>query len=278
MLIDTHAHLDDEKFETDQLEVIERAFASGVEKIINVGADLAGSRASVILSDKNENIYATIGLHPYCFNQVEKFSKTFEELKDLAKNKKVVAIGEIGLDYYSYLEDLIAEAQKENQKRGFVLQIELAQELKLPVIIHCRPARNDSQAKRSDSGGDAYADTLEIIKNYPAVQFVFHCYGGSLSFTEKLLQLKNIHFSFTGNITYAKTNAEILAVVKRIPLEKIMLETDCPYLAPVPHRGKRNEPKLVSFVAEKIAEIKNLTTDEISTITTQNATTFFSLS
>jgi len=261
MLIDTHAHLDDEKFNPDQSEMIEQAFASGVEKIINVGAGLGSSRRSVALAEKYANIFAAVGLHPHYFNQyAERSFDRIEEFKALARQKKVVAIGEIGLDYYSHLEDLITEAQKEVQKKGFVLQIELAKELNLPVIIHCR---------------DAYADTLEIIKNYPGVQFVFHCYGGSLSFTEKLLQMENIHFSFTGNITYAKPDAEILAVVKIIPLEKIMLETDCPYLTPAPHRGKRNEPKFVSLTAEKIAEIKNLTTDEISEITTQNAIDFF---
>lgn len=275
MFIDTHAHLDDEKFNPDQLEVIERAFASGVEKIINVGADLNGSQSSVVLAEKHKNIYAAVGLHPHCFNRVgeaqelssgqaitfqELSSENFSELKNLAQNKKVVAIGEIGLDYYSHMEDLITEAQKENQKKGFVIQIELAKELNLPVIIHCR---------------DAYADTLEAIKNYPEVRFVFHCYGGSLNFTEKLLPMENVHFSVTGNITYAKGDAEILKVVKSIPLEKIMLETDCPYLAPVPHRGKRNEPAFVSLVAEKIAEIKNLTVDEIAEITTRNAKSFF---
>jgi TatD DNase family protein len=261
MLIDTHAHLDDEKFNMDRAEVIERAFASGVKKIINVGAGLGSSRRSVALAGKHANIFAVVGLHPHYFNEyAERSFDKIEEFKELARQKKVVAIGEIGLDYYGHLEDLITEAQKENQKKGFILQIELARELQLPVIIHCR---------------DAYVDTLEVIKNYPEVKFVFHCYGGSLSFTEKLLQMENIHFSFAGNITYAKPDSEILSVVKIIPLERIMLETDCPYLTPVPHRGKRNEPAFVNFVAEKIAEIKNLTVDEISEITTQNALDFF---
>lgn len=278
-MIDSHAHLDDKKFENDQPEVIIRAFASGVEKIINVGAGLGSSQRSVVLAERYANIFATVGLHPHYFNEYgEKSFDRIEEFMELARQKKVVAIGEIGLDYYSYIENLVSLEQKENQKKGFILQIELAKKLNIPVVIHCRPARNDSQAKRSDSGGGAYSDTLEIIRNYPEVKFVFHCYNGSIGFTEKLLALGNIHFSFTGNITYAKPNAEILEVIRAIPLEKIMLETDCPYLAPVPHRGKRNEPAFVVYIAEKIAEIKEISVKKVDEISTENTNKFFNLS
>lgn len=284
-MIDTHAHLDDKKFITDQIDVIKRAWEQGVKKIINVGADLAGSAASVELAVENENIFAAVGLHPHIFseirdsrelsfsnvNAVQEFSSELDDLKKLAQNKKVVAIGEIGLDYFGHNGNVINKEQKENQKKGFVAQIKLAKKLNLPVIIHCRGSK--------ENPNDAYEDLYAIISN-PKSQvssFVFHCYGGGLNFTEKLLELGNVQFSFTGNITYAKNNAEILEVVKIIPLEKIMLETDCPYLTPAPHRGKRNEPAYVMYIGEKIAEIKEISVEKINKATTENAINFFKL-
>lgn len=272
-MIDTHAHLDDEKFDEDRGQVLQRSFDSGVEKIINIGADLEGSRGSIELSSQYDSVYASVGLHPHVFNDVIKFENNFENINDkisklfyeleiLAKNKKVVAIGEIGLDYFSHSEDPITLEQKENQKKGFIAQIELARKLELPVVVHCR---------------EAYKDTFEIIKNYPTVRFVFHCYGGSLEFTKKILELENVLFSFTGNITYAKASSEAIGVVEAIPSKRMMLETDCPYLAPVPHRGKRNEPAYVSYVCEKIAEIKQISAKEIEKQTTENAVGFFGL-
>ncbi|KKR21352.1 MAG: Hydrolase, TatD family [Candidatus Moranbacteria bacterium GW2011_GWA2_39_41] len=289
-MIDSHAHLDDEKYSQDREEIIARAFASGIEKIINVGADLMGSQASVKLATENENIFVAVGLHPHCFNQVEEFSisKTFNNLKNLAKQEKVVAIGEIGLDYFSHDGNPITAAQKEKQKNGFVLQIEIAKKFNLPVVIHCRGSR--------ENPNDAYIDLLQIIQDtkYPPrlaettarqreagqiqnTKFIFHCYGGDLAFTQKLLSMDNVSFSFTGNITYAKQDSEAVAVVREIPLEKIMLETDCPYLTPIPHRGKRNEPAYVSIVCEKIAEIKQISVNKVDEITTQNAKEFFNL-
>jgi len=263
-MIDSHTHLDSNQYDQDRADVIVRAYESGVEKIINVGADLDGSLQSVQLANENENIFASVGVHPHVFNEVAKkpIVKVIEELRSLAKNKKVIAIGEIGLDYFMHSGEDIMVAQKEAQKEGFIVQIELASQMNLPVIIHCR---------------DAYADTLDIIKKYPKANFVFHCYGGNLEFTKKLLNLNNIYFSFTGNITYAKSGAEILEVIKEIPMEKIMLETDCPYLTPVPNRGKRNEPALVAYVCEKIAEIKDISTKEVDRITTNNTYSFFKI-
>jgi TatD DNase family protein len=270
-MIDSHAHLDDEKFGEDQSEVIARAFARGVEKIINVGAGLGSSYRSVALAERYADIFAAVGLHPHYFNKYGEGSfDRIEEFRELARQKKVVAIGEIGLDYFSHTENPITVEQREIQKRGFIAQIEMARNLKLPVIIHCRSTGNDLSE-------DAYIDTLEIIRIYPEINFVFHCYGGNLTFTGKLLQLKNIQFSFTGNITYAKTGVEIIEVIKAIPLNKIMLETDCPYLTPVPHRGKRNEPAYVIFVQEKIAEIKEISASEVDRITTENAIEFYKL-
>ncbi len=261
-MIDTHAHIDSKQYDHDREETIRRAFDNGVEKIINVGADMEGSIGSVELAENYENIYASIGLHPHVFNDVGEFpiSKIFSDIYELVKNKKVVAIGEIGLDYFSHTGEAISDDQKESQKKGFIDQIKIAKESNLPVIIHCR---------------DAYDECFEIIKNYPDQKFVFHCYGGSMEFTKKLLNRKNINFSFTGNITYAKLGSEIFDVVKSIPLERIMLETDCPYLAPVPYRGKRNEPAYVHLVSEKIAEIKEISAKKVEEITTENAKSFF---
>ncbi|MDO8240391.1 MAG: TatD family hydrolase [Candidatus Moranbacteria bacterium] len=263
-MIDSHAHLDDRQYDQDREATIARAFASGVEKIINIGADLAGSIASVELAIQYDNVFATVGLHPNVFDEFDEsqVQELCNEIRNLASNEKVVAIGEIGLDYYSHDENSITPEQKENQKKSFVAQIEIAREFNLPVVIHCR---------------DAYEDVYEIIEKYPEVSFVFHCYGGGLEFTQKLLSMNNVWFSFTGNITYAKSDLEVFGVVKEIPLERIMLETDCPYLTPVPHRGKRNEPAYVTYVQGKIAEIKQISANKVDEVTTRTAKKFLSL-
>lgn len=260
-MIDTHAHLDDKKFYEDRGEVIRRAFDAGVEKIINVGADLEGSRRSVALAEKYAQIFASVGLHPHEFNSEKiNLEEALVGLEELAKNKKVVAIGEIGLDYFSHTENPITKEQKENQKKGFIAQLKIARELKLPVIVHCR---------------DAYEDIFETIKNYSDLKFVLHCYGGGKEMTKKFMDLENSFFSVAGNITYAKPGAEILEVVKRLPLEKLLAETDCPYLAPLPHRGKRNEPAYLRYVIEKIAEIKEISAVKIAESTENNAEEVF---
>ena len=275
-MIDTHSHLDDKQFDGDREEAIARAFAGGVEKIINVGADLDGSARSVGLAGENGNIFAAVGLHPHEFNagnrqSAAEIQEQVGKLRDLARNGKVVAIGEVGLDYFSHSGGKITEAQKKNQQEGFIAQLELAQELDLPVIIHCRASKDDP--------ADAYEDAYGIINasRYALhnMRSAFHCYGGSLEFTKKILSEGNIFFSFTGNITYAKTGSESIEVLKAIPLERMMLETDCPYLAPIPHRGERNEPAYVAYVKEKIAEIKGISAQEVDRITTGNAESFF---
>lgn len=271
-MIDTHAHLDDKQYDTDRAQMIARIFDSGVEKVINIGAGLGSSRRSVELAEEYKNIFASVGLHPYYFNEYgERSFDKISEFKELAKHKKVVAIGEIGLDYFSHDGNEITDAQKENQKKGFIFQLDLAKELNLPVIIHCRSSK--------ENPADAYNDLIKILLNtkYQILNTVFHCYGGNTEFTKKLLQQDNVYFSFTGNITYAKDSAEIIEVVKMIPMEKIMLETDCPYLAPVPHRGKRNEPAFLQYICEKIAEIKQISAKEVDKITTKNAKKFFKL-
>ncbi|KKQ04092.1 MAG: Hydrolase, TatD family [Candidatus Moranbacteria bacterium GW2011_GWF1_36_4] len=207
-----------------------------------------------------------------------------QELVKLAKNEKVVAIGEIGLDYFSHNRKVITGEQKENQKKGFVAQLELAQELDLPVIIHCRSSKENPT--------DAYDDIYEILflsnphlnplpKGEGDFRMVFHCYGGNLDFTKKLLRHKNIFFSFTPNITYkikkniVGTKDDIMESIKIIPLKKIMLETDCPYLAPQEFRGKRSEPMYAKYAAKRIAFIKNINIDKVEKITAENADNFF---
>lgn len=277
MLIESHAHLDDKQFDTDRDEVISRAFESGVEKIINIGAGLGSSQRSVALADKYEHIFCSIGLHPHYFMEYdEKSFDKLDDFKSLAKHQKVVAIGEIGLDYFIPSGSLITETQKELQKRGFILQLEFAKELKLPVILHCRGSRPVAPSAYREAD-DAYCDVLAIISQFSDLNFVWHSFGGRLEFTKKVLVKENMLISFAGNITYNKSNAEIFEVIKLVPIERIMLETDCPYLAPVPMRGKRNEPMFVRYVAEKIAEVKNLELENVTKKTTSTAEAFFGI-
>ena len=257
MLIDTHSHLDFKEFDPDREDVIKRAFDSEVEKIINVGCNLERSKNSIKLAKKYDKIYAAVGVHPH---DVEKYeAKNLKsELGKLARQNKVVAIGECGLDYFR-LEN---EKDKEKQKEFFKLQLDLAKELDLPIIIHCR---------------NAFKDLLEILKGVSDLpRGVTHCFSGTLHYAQQFLDLGFL-ISFTGNVTYVRPQGELLKVVKEIPLDKIMVETDCPYLAPVPHRGERNEPAYVRYMAEKIAEIKGIDFKEVAKKTTENAIKLFNL-
>ncbi len=257
MLIDTHTHLDFKEFDPDQDQVIKRAFSSGIEKIINVSCNLERSKNSIELAKKYGDIYATVGVHPHDLGKYEVESLK-SELGKLAKEDKVVAIGEIGLDYYR----IEKEEDKQRQIEGFKIQFDLAQKLNLPVIIHCR---------------NAFEDLLEILKGVSDLpRGVTHCFSGTLHYAKQFLDLGFL-ISFTGSITYARPQGEILKVVKEIPLDKIMVETDCPYLAPVPHRGERNEPAYVRHMAEKIAEIKGIDFEEVAKKTTENAIKLFNL-
>lgn len=276
-MIDTHSHIDDKQFDADREGVIQRAFAGGVEKIITVGAGLGSSERAVALAGKYENIFAVVGLHPEYFMRHGAWQdKHRQKLWELAGAEKVVAIGEIGLEYHAHNGCSISDKQKKFQKEGFIFQLELARKLKKPVVLHCRGERAEAGENYREKS-EAYDDVWAIIQKYPELNFVFHSFGGRLDFVKKIMMRENIHFSFNGNITYAKPNAEILAVIQAIPLEKIMLETDCPYLAPVPHRGKRNEPSWVTYVGEKIAEIKVISAKQVDKITSENARKFFEI-
>ncbi|ACL70938.1 TatD family hydrolase [Halothermothrix orenii] len=254
-LIDTHAHLDFPRFKKDRVKVIKRAEEDGVKYIINVGADLASSHRSLRLSQEYDHIFATVGIHPHDADQVD--GRALKVLKDLAKADKVVAIGEIGLDYY------YDNSPRDVQKEAFKRQLELAHKLKLPVVIHSR---------------EADEDTLEILKEMEVGELggVMHCFAGHLEMARECLSL-NMYLAFGGVITF-KNADKTREVVREIPLDRILIETDSPYLTPHPYRGKRNEPSYVRFVAEKIAELKDKSMEEITRITTANAINAFNLS
>lgn len=253
MLFDSHAHLNDERFDEDRDELISSLQSNGVEYVVNPGADMDSSKTAVELANKYDFIYAGVGVHPH---DVESMTdEDIDTLKKLAMdNKKVVAIGEIGLDYYYDL------SPREDQKKWFIRQIELANELGLPFIVHDR---------------DAHKDTFDIIKKYKAKETgcVMHCYSGSLELAKEYIKL-GCFISIPGTVTF-KNNKKTVEVAKNIPLEWMFIETDSPYMAPVPNRGKRNDPSMVKFVAEKIARERGISVEEVIDITNKNAKNFF---
>ena len=246
MIFDSHAHYDDEAFNEDREKVIQGLNDKGVIGVLNCGASLEGARMSVELSSKYDFIYSAVGIHPEHADIVNE--EIIQELRNLAQSPKVRAIGEIGLDYY-YEEN----PPREIQKVAFKLQMELAKELKLPVVIHDR---------------DAHKDTLDILKEFPEVTGVVHCFSGSVEFAKECLNL-GYYIGFTGVITF-KNAKKIAEVAKEVPMDRILVETDCPYMAPVPHRGKRNQSDYIQYIIEKISEIKGKTIEEIEDVTTLN--------
>lgn len=250
--IDTHAHLDGERFNDDLDTVVKNAKDHGVETIITVGCDLESSQASVDLSHSYPNIYATVGVHPHDAAQLT--AETLTQLSHLAQEKKVVAIGEIGLDYYRN------RCPHDQQQRAFRQQIQLAHQCNLPIVVHDR---------------DAHDDVMQILHEEDAKKLggVLHCFSGDLAMAKRCIDM-GFYLSFTGTITYPK-NDEIREIIRQIPTEHILIETDCPYLAPQSWRGKRNEPAYVVKTAEKIAEIKGLTLTDIARITSLNAHKLF---
>ena len=250
--VDTHAHLNDAAFE-DLNEVISSAEENYTTKIVCSSVDVLSSQKAIEIAHKFSNVWATVGIHP---ENLENFDeKMLFDIKILAKDEKVVAIGEIGLDYHFSIDT------KNLQKEVFEKQINLANELNLPIVVHSR---------------DAMGDTIEILqKNTPKHESVLHCYGGSVE-SVKILQKLGFSFSFGGVCTFknAKTMVE---VIEFLPIEKILLETDCPYLAPEPFRGTKNEPKNVKYIADKISKIKNISLEEVARITSQNAKRIFNI-
>lgn len=252
-LIDTHAHLTMPEFD-DIEDVLVRAKDASVNTIINVAFDIDSSIKSVELSDRYHNIFAAVGIHPQHADDVN--DDAINRLKTLANDKKVVAIGETGLDYFEN------NVPKDTQKQLFIRHINLAGELNLPLIIHVR---------------DAYDDALEILRKEKTlpIKGVFHCFGESIEYAKKILDL-NYYISFTGIITF-KNAHNVRETAKYVPLDFIMLETDCPYLAPQIYRGKRNESAYLKFIAEKLAEIKGISFEEVCEGTTKNAIRLFNL-
>ncbi len=246
MIFDSHAHYDDEAFNEDREKVIQGLKDKGVIGILNCGASMEGTRMSVELSNKYDFIYSAVGIHPQYAEVVNE--EVLQELRNLTRNPKVRAIGEIGLDYY-YEES----PSREIQMAAFKLQMEMARELKLPVVIHDR---------------DAHKDTLDILKEFPEVIGVIHCFSGSVEFAKECLKL-GYYIGFTGVVTF-KNAKKIVEVVREVPMDRILVETDCPYMAPSPHRGKRNQSEYIQYIIEKISEIKGKTIEEIEELTTFN--------
>ncbi|MDD3274479.1 MAG: TatD family hydrolase [Candidatus Omnitrophica bacterium] len=252
MLIDTHCHLDFDAFDPDREEVIRRAVEAGVERFIDIGASVESSAAACALALKYPEVYAGVGVHPH---EADGFDAQSEgQIRELAAGKKVVAVGEIGLDYYRNL------SSKENQRKAFSKQLALAKDLGLPVVVHCR---------------EAESDTLEVLEEFLPLRAAIHCFSGGRDFLEACLE-KGFYVSYTCNITYKKAPL-LRECACRTPLEKLMLETDSPYLSPEGFRGKRNEPARVKILAEYIAKLRGISLKEISERTTLNAGIFFGL-
>lgn len=253
MYFDTHAHYDSGAFNGDRLEVLAALPEQGVELILNPGCDLASSRAAVELADRFPHVYAAVGVHP---SDCETYDDQVEDaLRQLARHPKVRAVGEIGLDYY-WKDNAPAEVQQQ----VFHRQMELARALSLPVIVHDREAHHDS---------------LEVVKAHPEVRGVYHCYSGSLEDAKTLVRLGWM-LSFTGVITY-KNARKALEVLQWLPMDRIMIETDSPYLTPEPFRGKRNDSGHVHLVAEAIAQVKGLAPEEAAALTLENGKRFFGI-
>ena len=253
-MIDTHAHLDFKQFDQDRSKVIDYALSSGVEKIVNIGVDLKSSESSVELADGHDQIYAAVGFHPHDAQGLTE--ESLKRIAELAKHKKVVAIGEIGLDFYRDL------SPRDDQKRAFREQIDLAKELELPIVVHVR---------------EAWEEALTILRETEAGKFggVLHSFSGN-SKQAKAAQEMGFHLGLNGTLTYPKSR--IQSVAQEISLDSIVVETDCPFLSPVPYRGKRNQPAYVKFVLEKLSDLlQPLTYQDMERITTLNACRLFRL-
>jgi len=253
MLVDTHAHLQWASFGKDREKVISRARKVDVKYIVNIGFDLDGSREVIEMAEKHKGFYATVGIHPHNASQLNE--NVLDKLRKLSENQKVVAVGEIGLDYYRNL------SPREAQKKAFEAQLFLAEELGLPVVIHDR---------------EAHADTLEMLSKFKGkIKGIMHCFSGSREMAEQCIK-SDFYISFAGPVTFPNSH-KLHEIVKGIDLNKILLETDSPWLAPQEMRGKRNEPAFLCFIAKKIAKLKEISVDELAEATTENAKEIFQL-
>lgn len=253
MLFDSHAHIDDEKFDEDRGGVLKRALDNGVTHILNPGACMASSARAVALAKEYAFIYAAVGIHPHDAHTAT--AESYLQLAEWAKEDKVVAIGEIGLDYYYDL------SPRDVQRRVFVEHLDLARQLSLPVIIHDR---------------DAHGDIMEIIKKEgKGITGVFHCYSGSLEMAREVLKL-GFYLSVGGPVTFKKS-VKLKSIVPEVPLDRLLLETDCPYLTPEPHRGHRNEPFYVNLVAQEIARLRNMEPEVLAEAAARNTMELFGI-
>ena len=246
MLFDTHAHMDDRAFDEDRHELIAELPGQGVGLVMNPGCSLASSRNADALSRQYDFVYAAVGSHPDAADEVNE--EVLEEYRKLCKlNSKIKAVGEIGLDYH--YEDI----PRELQLKAFRAQMALAAELDLPVIVHER---------------EAHADGMAVVDEFPTVKGVFHCYSGSAEMAKELVK-RGWYIGFTGVLTF-KNAKKAVEVASQIPLDRLVLETDCPYMAPEPFRGKRNHPGYLYRMAEKLAEIRGMSAEDIHRITMEN--------
>ena len=251
LLFDTHAHYDDAQFDPDREELLASLPENGVGLVVNPGCDIPTSRKALALAERFPHVYAAVGYHPE--NCGPYVPEDLDTLRSLAAHPKAVAIGEIGLDYY-WEEN----PPRELQQQVFRAQLQLAEELDLPVIVHDR---------------EAHGDSLSIIREFPNLRGVFHCFSGSAEMAKELVKLGWM-ISFTGVLTY-KNARKALETADAVPLEHLMIETDSPYMAPVPNRGKRNDSRNVSFICQKLAEVKGVSPEDCAHITMENGKRFF---
>ena len=252
MYFDSHSHMDDRRFDDDRDGIMDELKSHGVGLLMNVGCDLASSERSVALAERYPFVYAAVGSHPDDADHLD--GKLLDRYRALAGHEKVRAIGEIGLDYH--YED-VPRAQ---QIIAFEQQLELAEALKLPVIVHER---------------EAHGDATDIVRRHPDVRGVFHCFSGSKELALWLVE-RGWYIGFTGVVTFKNARRAVEAV-QALPLDRILIETDCPYMAPEPYRGRRNDSRYVPLVAAKIAELKGISPEEAGSITTENAKRLFAI-
>jgi len=263
MFVDSHAHLDGKQFDSDREQVIARAREAGVQTLVAIGNGDGPEQVDcgIRLAEKYDFIYATLGIHPHEARLADE--SAYQNMERLAKHPKVIAWGEIGLDYY------YDHSPREVQREVFMRQMELAAQAKLPIVIHCRP---------SEASDDAWQDCLELIRAHWAAKGlggILHCFTGTWAQAKDALDL-GFMISFAGNLTFPKAQ-QIRDAAREVPLDCLLIETDSPYLAPVPHRGKRNEPAFVKETAGKLGELRRMTAAEVGEQTAQNFYKFFKL-
>lgn len=255
MFIDSHAHLDDERFDIDREMLIENLKNNNVDLVFNIGADIKTSKASIELAKKYQHIYAVVGVHPHDAKDVE--DNYLDILRELSSEEKVVAIGEIGLDYY------YDNSPRDIQRKVFKEQINLAKELNLPIVVHTR---------------DASQETFDILKEASEegpIRGIMHCYSGSVEMAREYIKL-GFYIAIGGPVTF-KNSKVVKEVAQEIPLDKLLIETDCPYLTPEPLRGKRNEPIFIRHTAEKVAQLRGISLEELAKATSDNAKRIFNV-